>query len=169
MLKLFSGKTEQSLLFIGLSLGLVSLSCFFGYKSFIFLLYLRIALQGFCRTLLLYQRACTASCTSNFCIHVLYHGVMKANLRISIKDYNRNKNLKILLQRAIFSHNPSYACMNGVSWSATSRPLTGWTEWTGFSKWELHSCSPFSYYCIHDWYNNDYSRNNLWLRLDNIN
>jgi hypothetical protein len=27
---------------------------------------------------------------------------MKADLRISIKDYHRNKNLKIQLQRAIF-------------------------------------------------------------------
>jgi len=37
---------------------------------------------------------------------------MKADLRISIKDYHRNKNLKILLQRAIFSHRQFYVRMN---------------------------------------------------------
>ena len=32
-------------------------------------------------------------------IYSLYHGVMKADLQISVKDHRRNKNLKIQLQR----------------------------------------------------------------------
>ena len=37
---------------------------------------------------------------------------MKSDLRISIKDYHRNKNLKIQLQRAIFSHRQFFVRMN---------------------------------------------------------
>lgn len=52
--------------------------------------------------------ACTTSCTIVFCKPTCYHAPMKSDLRISIKDYNRNKNLKIQLQRAIFSHRQFY-------------------------------------------------------------
>jgi hypothetical protein len=45
-------------------------------------------------TVLLGQRACTASCTADFSNRGLYHKFKKADLRISIKDYHRNKNLK---------------------------------------------------------------------------
>jgi hypothetical protein len=48
-------------------------------------------------TLLLSRRACTTSCTIGFCNPACYHAPMKSDLRISIKDYHRNKNLKIQL------------------------------------------------------------------------
>src|ERR1017187_297108 len=48
-------------------------------------------------TVLLGQRACTASCTADFSNRGLYHKFMKADLRISIKEYHRNKNLKTRL------------------------------------------------------------------------
>ena len=49
---------------------------------------------------------------------------MKADLRISIKDYQRNKNLKIQLQRAIFSHRQFYVRMNGAPWPKDGRPVS---------------------------------------------
>ena len=44
-----------------------------------------------------------SACTIDFCNREYFHRVMKADLRISIKDYPRNKNLKILLFRAPFA------------------------------------------------------------------
>jgi hypothetical protein len=49
---------------------------------------------------------------------------MKADLRISVKDYHRNKNLKILLRRAIFSHRQFYVRMNGAPWPKDGRPVS---------------------------------------------
>lgn len=49
---------------------------------------------------------------------------MKADLRISIKDYHRNKNLKIQLRRAIFSHRQFYVRMNGSPWPKGGRPVS---------------------------------------------
>ena len=49
---------------------------------------------------------------------------MKADLRISIKDYHRDKNLKILLQRAIFSPRQFYVRMNGTPWPKDGRPVS---------------------------------------------
>jgi hypothetical protein len=49
---------------------------------------------------------------------------MKADLRISIKDFNRNKNLKIQLQRAIFSHRQFFVRMNGTPWPKDGRPVS---------------------------------------------
>jgi hypothetical protein len=43
---------------------------------------------------------------------------MKADLRISIKDYHRNKSLKILLFRAPFSGGQFLVRMNGAAWPA---------------------------------------------------
>src|SRR6516164_9358073 len=54
--------------------------------------------------MLLYDYPCTVACTTDFSISLLYHKFMKSDLRISIKDYRRNKNLKILLERAFSSH-----------------------------------------------------------------
>jgi hypothetical protein len=48
---------------------------------------------------------------------------MKADLRISIKDYHRNKNLKILLFRPPFPHRQFLARMNWVPWSAGGEPV----------------------------------------------
>ena len=49
---------------------------------------------------------------------------MKADLRISVKDYHRNKNLKILLQRATFAHRQFYVRMNGAPWPKDGRPVS---------------------------------------------
>ena len=49
---------------------------------------------------------------------------MKADLRISIKDFHRNKNLKIQLQRAIFSHRQFFVRMNGTPWPKDGRPVS---------------------------------------------
>jgi hypothetical protein len=49
---------------------------------------------------------------------------MKADLRISIKDYRRNKNLKILLERAFSSHRQFYVRMNGTPWPKDGRPVS---------------------------------------------
>jgi hypothetical protein len=49
-------------------------------------------------TLLLSRRACmvpcTGPCTSDFFNPGFYHGLTKADLRISIKDYRRNRSLR---------------------------------------------------------------------------
>lgn len=49
---------------------------------------------------------------------------MKADLRISIKDFHRNKNLKILLQRATFTHRQFFVRMNGAPWPTDGRPVS---------------------------------------------
>jgi hypothetical protein len=48
---------------------------------------------------------------------------MKADLRISIKDYHRNKNLRILLFRPPFSSRGFMARMNGRVWPGSARPV----------------------------------------------
>jgi hypothetical protein len=50
-----------------------------------------------------------------------FPGVMKADLRISIKDYHRNKNLKILLFRPPFPARQFRVRMNGLPWPANGR------------------------------------------------
>jgi hypothetical protein len=47
---------------------------------------------------------------------------MKADLRISIKDYHRKKNLKILLFRPPFPGRQFLVRMNGVPWQAGGGP-----------------------------------------------
>jgi hypothetical protein len=49
---------------------------------------------------------------------------MKADLRISVKDYRRNKNLKILIQRAFSSHRQFHVRMNGSPWPKDGRPVS---------------------------------------------
>ena len=48
---------------------------------------------------------------------------MKADLRISIKDYHRNKNLKVLLFRPPFPSKGFYVRMNGETWPAKGGPV----------------------------------------------
>jgi hypothetical protein len=63
---------------------------------------------------------------------------MKADLRISIKDYRRGKNLKVLLYRVPFGTHKFWVRMNGPAWPkdavvtlvtdtglANARPFTG--------------------------------------------
>jgi hypothetical protein len=46
---------------------------------------------------------------------------MKADLRISIKDYHRRKNLKILLSRTPFTPRQFFVRMNGRPWPQAAR------------------------------------------------
>jgi hypothetical protein len=49
---------------------------------------------------------------------------MKADLRLSIKDYHRNKNLRILLHRTPFPSRQFLVLMNGSPWSKTGQSLS---------------------------------------------
>ena len=50
---------------------------------------------------------------------------MKAHIRISVKDFQRNKNLKILLTRAPFTRNRQFSVkMNGQPWPKDGRPVS---------------------------------------------
>jgi len=49
---------------------------------------------------------------------------MKADLRISVKDYSRNKNLKVLLVRTPFSPRHFFVRMNGQRWPKDGRPAS---------------------------------------------
>lgn len=50
---------------------------------------------------------------------------MKADLRISVKDYSRNKNLKIQLVRVPFTHSRQFwVHMNGQPWPQDGRPVS---------------------------------------------
>ena len=53
---------------------------------------------------------------------------MKADLRISIKDYRRNKNLKIQLVCVPFSQRQFFVRMNGEPWPKGGRPVAV-TRW----------------------------------------
>ena len=54
-----------------------------------------------------------------------FHRVMKPDLRISIKDYRRNKNLKIQLLRVPFARaRQFYVRMNGGPWPQDGRPVS---------------------------------------------
>ena len=60
---------------------------------------------------------------------------MKADLRISVKDYHRNKNLKILLERADFApYRQFYVRMNGTAWPKDGRPVSLTKVLTGLRK-----------------------------------
>jgi hypothetical protein len=50
---------------------------------------------------------------------------MKADLRISVKDYYRNKNLKIQLARVPFTRSRQFwVRMNGQPWPKHGRPVS---------------------------------------------
>jgi len=59
---------------------------------------------------------------------------MKADLRISIKDYHRNKNLKILLFRPPFPSRGFLVRMNGKAWPGSGRPVCLTRLLTGLRK-----------------------------------
>jgi hypothetical protein len=50
---------------------------------------------------------------------------MKADLRISVKDYRRHKNLKIQLTQVPFTASRQFwVRMNGVPWPKNGRPVS---------------------------------------------
>ena len=53
----------------------------------------------------------------DFCKGVCFHSFMKGDLGISIKDYRRNKSLKVLLFRAPWPRQ-FFVRMNGEHWPA---------------------------------------------------
>jgi hypothetical protein len=55
-------------------------------------------------------------CTIDFSKYPCFHGVMKAELRIFIKDSHRNKNLKVLLFRPPCPSRAFLVQMNGDWW-----------------------------------------------------
>jgi len=55
-------------------------------------------------TLLLGAGECTSACTVDFPSAFGFHGFMKADLRMSIKDHRRSKNLKIQLTQVPFAY-----------------------------------------------------------------
>ena len=84
-----------------------------------------VSIFGCGLTLLLSVYACTTLCTVGFCKPGCYHALMKADLRISIKDYKRNKNLKIQLVHVPFSASRQFwVRMNGVPWPKDARPVS---------------------------------------------
>jgi hypothetical protein len=54
-----------------------------------------------------------------------HHAFMKSHMRISVKDFQRNKNLEIQLARVPFSRNRQFwAWTNGQSWPEDGRPVS---------------------------------------------
>ena len=49
---------------------------------------------------------------------------MKADLRISIKDFRRNKLLRIHLSRTPFGTRQFFVRMNGQRWPASGKPVS---------------------------------------------
>ena len=49
---------------------------------------------------------------------------MKPDLRISIKDFRRNKSLKITLARVPYYPRQFFVCMNGTPWPSGGRPVS---------------------------------------------
>jgi len=62
-------------------------------------------------------------CTIDFHRWLWCCELMKADLRISIKDYHRKKSLKILLFRAPFPCRGFLVRMNGAPWPKNGRPV----------------------------------------------
>jgi hypothetical protein len=60
----------------------------------------------------------------DFSKYPCFHGFMKAELRISIKDYHRNKNLKVLLFRPPYPSRGFLVQMNGQWWPAAGGPVS---------------------------------------------
>jgi hypothetical protein len=64
-------------------------------------------------------------CTAGLSKLACYHAFMKADLRISIKDYRRGKNLKVLLYRVPFGTHKFWVRMNGPAWPQGRRSNFG--------------------------------------------
>lgn len=57
--------------------------------------------------------------------NLCHHELMKADLRISVKDYSRNKNLKIRLLRVPFTASRQFwVRMNGQPWPKSGQPVS---------------------------------------------
>ena len=65
---------------------------------------------------------CTGACTIDLCKIFCSHVVMKAEVRILIKDYHRNKNLEVLLVRPPYPSRGLMVWMNRERWPEERRP-----------------------------------------------
>jgi hypothetical protein len=66
---------------------------------------------------------------------------MKADLRISVKDYSRNKNLKIQLARVPFASSRQFwVRMNGNAWPKPGQPVSLSRLMTALRKALVKSC-----------------------------
>ena len=65
---------------------------------------------------------CTGACTIDLCKVFCSHVVMKAEVRILIKDYHRNKNLEVLLVRPPYPSRGLMVWMNRERWPEERRP-----------------------------------------------
>ena len=74
--------------------------------------------------MLLAGQLCTGLCTDDFRKSFGYHALMKADLRISIKDIHRHKTLKILLARTPYGTRQFLVRMNGQRWPADGQPVS---------------------------------------------
>jgi hypothetical protein len=88
------------------------------------------------------------SCTADFSNLSCYHVFMNADLRISVKDYRRNKTLKILLIATPFAPRRFFVTMNGKPWPATGGPVSVTRLFTALRKsfaksvvWTVHNFS----------------------------
>ena len=67
---------------------------------------------------------CNEACTVDFSNTACFHDFMKADLRISIKDYRRNKLLKVTLIRTPFGTRQFFVRMNGEQWPTSGEPVS---------------------------------------------
>jgi hypothetical protein len=82
-----------------------------------------IMVMRFGLTLLLCRRPCTGACRGERCKGGSYHGVRKPDRRISVKEYRRGKNLKVLLAEVPFAPARQFrVTMNGARGPASGRP-----------------------------------------------
>jgi hypothetical protein len=68
--------------------------------------------------------SCAPPCTIGFCKTLQHNEVMLPDLRISIKDHRRAKNLKILLYRVRFGRPKLSVRMNGRQWPRDANPVS---------------------------------------------
>ena len=66
---------------------------------------------------------------------------MKSDLRISIKDHRKNKNLKILLRPAPFTPRQFFVRMNGKPWPKSGQPVSLTRVFTALRKSLVKSCT----------------------------
>jgi hypothetical protein len=66
--------------------------------------------------------------------------VNEGDLRISVKDYRRNKNLKVLLQRVPFGVRQYFVRMNGQPWPKPGRPVSLTRVLTALRKALVRAC-----------------------------
>jgi hypothetical protein len=64
---------------------------------------------------------------------------MKPDLRISVKDYSRNKSLKVLRYRTPFGPPQFFVAMNGQSWPKGGQPVSLTRVFTALRKAAVRS------------------------------